>query len=94
MYCSELLRQVCLAERWDSDVRSFYSYLISLLCDVYWEEIKNIFSMKTFKNDNPQATICLWKNEMKISFCKYAGEGGGCLPSKPLACVRQSLGNS
>lgn len=74
---------VSLAEGWDRHPRLFHSYSISLFYDVYWEEIKNIFNMKSFKNDNPQATICLWKLEMKISFCEGAGRAA--LPRRPLA---------
>lgn len=41
--------------------------------------------MKSFKNYNPQATIGLWKLEMKISFCEDAGRAA--LPRRPLARV-------
>lgn len=68
----------------------FHPHSIFLFCDMYWEEIKNIFNMKSFKNDNPEATMSLWKLEMKIGFCKYAGEA--VLPCRHLACVTQSLG--
>lgn len=42
--------------------------------------------MKSFKNDNPQATICLRKLEMKISFCEDTGKAA--LPCRPLARAR------